>query len=150
MKILPSLDHFRSLGIEPNLLQLVSLSSISLWRMQHGMSSSPPLPPTTYAPFGLPDQKSVKQVLFDARHCLQESVIDSLLVSDAFVSTRMRQIKELHTDALSHFEQLQAACKNAIDKGLIPARRMSDAQEMSSHTAEALPEDSQKLLPPSP
>jgi hypothetical protein len=127
MKILPSLSPYRSLGMEPLLLQMVSTGSASLWRLQHGLTSTaPPLSPDHQA-YGRSDTASVKKALFEARHAFQDALADSLLAASAFVTDRSRQIKTLQDDANSHLSYLAEACGDAIDQGLISSRRIDSA-----------------------
>ena len=121
MKILPSLMPFRSLGIEPALLQTASLSSICLWRMRHGMTNQPAgsTPDPTEQLFGLTDSQSVKSTLFEIRHAMKEVRLDTLLAPCAFLNKRTQQMHELLSDTQVHLEYLANACKEAIEQGVI-------------------------------
>lgn len=132
MKILPSLTPFRSLGIEPSLLKTVSISSICLWRMKHGMDrKSCPTPDASYQAYNLPSQASVKTALFDARHALKDALVDSMLASAEFVNARRQQLQALQDDAVAHRSFLSEACEEAINQGLVSQRRMPMASALA-------------------
>ena len=121
MKILPSLMPFRSLGIEPALLQTASLSSVCLWRMRHGLVNQPAgsTPDIGEQLFGLGDSQAVKSTLFEIRHVMKEVRLDTLLAPSKFLDKRMQQMQELLDDAKAHKDYLAVACREAIEQGVI-------------------------------
>lgn len=148
MKILPSLETYRSLGVEASVLGLLSLSDMCMWRMHHGLRGpNPPAPDKERAPFAIEDDHLIRTTIFDTRHALTDLVIDVLQASDTFVAQRQQQLCALQDDLAMNREQLRIACLQAMQQGMIPNRRLPDALALTNSESSEVPGE---LNAPSP